>query len=219
MGGGRVAVRVRAGPRLEGALRIDIADLAQPSHSFGECPDRPRTGGRLQRMSKLPPDIARYIQGPGPESLQFDFLIGDWTVEGTRYAPTGEIAMSYTGVWRAEYRHDKRMVVDDFSIHLPDGTEVSSFVTVRSYSPLTNRWEIAGLGAFQTAMQGEWFGAWSDGEMVLQAKARGPDGRDVRNRIRFHDIAAETFHWESLISFDDGATWMKAASLIATRKR
>lgn len=166
----------------------------------------------------LPPEVVRYIQGAGPENLQFDFLIGDWTVEGMRFAPSGEVILTYAGKWQAEYRHDKRMVVDDFSVHLPNGQEVASFVSVRSYSPISKRWEIAGLGAFQPAMEGEWFGEWADGEMVLQAKGNGPDGREVRNRIRFHTITPDSFHWESRISVDSAATWVKAASLQAIRK-
>ena len=169
-------------------------------------------------IPKIPPDIERYIQGAGLESLQFDFLIGDWSVEGTRYAPSGAALMTYGGRWTAEYRHDKRIVVDDFSVHLPNGLEVSSFVTVRSYSPLTKRWEIAGLGAFQPALVGEWFGNWADGAMILQAKGSGPDGREIRNRIRFHEIMPESFHWESCISTDGGSSWVKAATLLATRK-
>jgi len=167
---------------------------------------------------RLPEEVARYIAGIGPEGLQFDFLIGDWTVEGTRFAPSGEAIMTYAGKWTAEYRHDRRVVVDDFSVHLTDGREVSSFITLRSYSPLTKRWEISGLGAFQPALQGEWFGVWADGAMVLHAHGKGPDGREVRNRIRFHGISPESFHWESHMSVDGGVTWVKAAALVAVRK-
>ena len=166
---------------------------------------------------RLPPDIEYYIDASAPENLQFDFLIGEWTVEGTRFAPSGEVLISYGGTWRAEYLHGKRMVLDDFSIHLPTGQEVSAFVTLRSYSPITRRWEIAGLGAFQPALQGEWFGHWADGEMTLLATAKMPDGREVRNRIRFHEITPDTFRWESHNSFDGGATWIKSASLQASR--
>jgi hypothetical protein len=170
------------------------------------------------KRTALPVDLERYIDGPGPESLQFDFLIGDWAVEGTRFSPSGDVLATYFGRWQAEYRHDKRMVVDDFSIHLPNGQEISSFVTVRSYSPLTQRWEIAGLGAFQPALQGEWFGNWTDGTMILQAKGKGPEGHEIRNLIKFHEITPESFHWESRTSLDGGVTWILAASVFATRR-
>lgn len=169
------------------------------------------------RAVAMQPEIARYIRGAETENLQFQFLIGDWTVEGSRFTTSGDIQMQYSGTWRAQYMHGKRIVLDDFAVQLPSGEEVSSFVTLRSYCPLTQRWEIAGLGAFQPAMNGEWFGHFRDKEMVLQAMARLADGSVVRNRIRFHDIAPDRFRWESHNSFDDGENWARAASLIAVR--
>lgn len=166
----------------------------------------------------IPPEMARYIRGAEVENLQFQFLIGDWRVEGSRFTAAGDIQTRYSGVWRAQYMHGKRIVLDDFAVQLPSGEEVSSFVTLRSYCPLTQRWEIAGLGAFQPAMNGEWFGRMEDDEMVLQATARLADGSVVRNRIRFHDIAPGRFRWESHNSFDDGGSWVRAASLIAVRR-
>ena len=166
----------------------------------------------------MPPEIARYIRGAEIENLQFGFLIGDWTVEGSRFTTSGDIQMRYVGTWSAQYMHGKRIVLDDFAVQLPSGEEVSSFVTLRSYCPLTQRWEITGLGAFQPAMNGEWFGHWKDEEMVLQATARLSDGSVVRNRIRFHDIAPDRFRWESHNSSDDGENWFRVASLIAVRR-
>ena len=167
---------------------------------------------------EMPQEIARYLRGAETENLQFQFLIGDWTVEGSRFTTSGDIQMRYSGTWRAQYMHAKRIVLDDFAVQLASGEEVSSFVTLRSYCPLTQRWEIAGLGAFQPAMNGEWFGQWKDEEMVLQATARLADSSVVRNRIRFHDIASDRFRWESHNSFDDGESWVRVASLIAVRR-
>ncbi|WP_426042742.1 hypothetical protein [Brevundimonas sp. TWP2-3-4b1] len=166
----------------------------------------------------MPPEIARYIRGAETENLQFEFLIGEWTVEGCRFTASGDVAMRYSGTWRAQYMHDKRIVLDDFTMRLPSGQEVSSFVTLRTYCSLTQRWEMAGLGALQPAMNGEWFGRLTGEEMVLQATARLADGSVVRNRIRFHDIAPDRFRWESHNSFDDGGSWVPAANMIVTRR-
>ena len=166
----------------------------------------------------MPPEIAHYIRGAETENLQFQFLIGDWTVEGCRFTMSGDVLMRYSGTWRAQYMHGKRIVLDDFATQLPTGEEVSSFVTLRSYCSLTERWEMAGLGAFQPAMNGEWFGHLRGEEMVLQATARLTDGSVVRNRIRFHDIAPDQFRWESHNSFDDGESWVLAASMIVVRR-
>ena len=45
---------------------------------------------------QVPPEILAYLRGPTEESLHFDFLIGEWQVEGRRYGPGGE--QPYTGV-------------------------------------------------------------------------------------------------------------------------
>jgi hypothetical protein len=170
------------------------------------------------QTEKIPPDVARYLRGVSADSLQFDFLAGEWTVEGTRYGGDGEILQNYIGAWRAEYRHDRRMVIDDFTIHAPSGQEVSAFVTLRTYCDMTKRWEIAGLAPFQPAMRGTWFGHWVDGEMRLTVEAAGPDGKPIRNEIRFYAIKPDGFSWESRTSRDDGRTWIKVASLVATRR-
>ena len=166
---------------------------------------------------KLPPEVMRYLEGAVAENLQFDFLIGEWNVEGIRYAPSGEMLVKYGAKWRAQYLHEKRIVFDDFTVFLPSGQEASSFITLRSYCALTKRWEITGLGGLQPALNGEWFGHWRDGEMLLRAKALTSDQKVIHNQIRFFDIEANQFAWESHNSFDDGRNWTKNASLIASR--
>ena len=95
------------------------------------------------------------MQDPTEESLQFEFLIGEWRVDGRRYGPNGE--QQYAGRWQAQYLHGKRMVMDDFTVLAPSGQEVSAFITLRTFSPFTRRWEIAGMAALQPAVNGKWF--------------------------------------------------------------
>ena len=109
------------------------------------------------------------MKGGNAESLQFEFLIGDWDVKGMRYKPDGSVLLEYKARWSAHYLNGKRMIIDDFKTYSPSGQEVSSYVTLRTYSEVTGRWEMAGLSALQPAMNGEWFGLWKDGEMRLEA--------------------------------------------------
>lgn len=164
---------------------------------------------------QIPPEVLAYLRGPTEDSLQFDFLIGEWHVEGRRYGPSGE--QPYSGSWRAQYLHGKRMVMDDFTVYGPGGQEVSGFVTLRTFSPISGRWEMAGMGALQPAVNGKWFGNLVDGEMHLEAEGTAPNGQLVRSRIRFHDIQQSSFRWENHMSFDGGASWVRVASLDATR--
>jgi hypothetical protein len=167
----------------------------------------------------IPPEVLRYIKEPVAESKQFDFLIGEWTVDGVRYKEDGTPLLKYKAVWSAVHLNGGRMVMDDFKALGPAGQPVSSFVTLRTYSEATHRWELAGLQALSPSMPSEWYGVAKEGEMLLDATARTPAGDTVKTRIRFFNIAAESFSWESLMSLDQGKSWRKVAELKATRAR
>jgi hypothetical protein len=166
---------------------------------------------------QVPPEVARYSKGATPETRQFDFLIGDWTIDGTRFRPDGSVLTAYKGIWSARYLNEGRMVLDDFKVLAPTGAVISSFVTLRTYCELTARWEMQGLAALQPAMPVEWYGHWKDGEMLLEAVGKNPRGDTVRTAIRFFDIQPRRFSWESKMSADEGQTWMRMASLEAIR--
>ncbi|KRD21877.1 hypothetical protein ASE39_05620 [Acidovorax sp. Root267] len=167
---------------------------------------------------QIPPEIARYLQGPASEAKQFDFLIGDWNVEASRYKEDGTPAFNYRALWSAKPLNEGRMIMDDFQALGPTGVPVSSFVTLRTYSEITKRWEIVGLQALQSAVPTEWHGTSKDGEMLLDAIATLPNGHRVHTKIRFFEIAPDSFAWESSMTVDQGNTWRKTASLKATRK-
>jgi hypothetical protein len=166
---------------------------------------------------QIPPEVLRYIKEPVAESKQFDFLIGDWNVDGIRYKEDGTPLLKYKALWSAVHLNGGRMVMDDFRALGPAGQPVSSFVTLRTYSEVTHRWELAGLQALSPSMPTEWHGEAKDGEMLLDATARIPTGDTVQTRIRFFNIAAESFSWESSMSMDQGKSWRKVAELKAVR--
>ncbi len=167
--------------------------------------------------SAVPPDIARYLKGAGPQSRQFDFLIGRWTVAAEVFNPDGSLLRQYTARWDAQSLNNGRMVMDDFRAQGPNGQDISSFVTLRTWSELTNRWEITGLGALQPTINMQWHGQWQQGEMQMEAVGTDPAGATVHTRIRFFAIEAQAFRWESQVSRDAGNTWCKAAALRASR--
>jgi len=168
---------------------------------------------------QVPPEVARYIKGSGLESKQFDFLIGDWDVDATRFKDDGTPLFKYMAAWNAMYLNGGRMVMDDFRALGPNGQPVSSFVTLRTYSEVTQRWELTGLQALQPAMQSEWHGVSKDGEMLLDATGKAPSGDLIKTRIRFFNISADAFSWESSMSLDQGKSWKKTAELRAVRVR
>ena len=166
---------------------------------------------------QIPPEVLRYISGATAESRQFDFLVGDWDVQATRFKEDGSTLFQYKAAWNAKLLNDGRMLMDDFKALSPTGQPVSSFVTLRTYSAITRRWEITGLGAFQPTTISEWYGHSQSAEMLLFAKGKAPNGAFVQTRIRFFDIKANSFSWETHLSSDDGKIWLKTASLSATR--
>lgn len=189
-----------------------LASATQSTTSQGKTMNESK-----EQTPQIPPDVLRYLKGAPPESLQFDFLIGDWDVAGTRYNPDGSVQMQYKASWTAKYLNDKRMVMDDFKALAPTGQDVSSYVTLRTYSEVTHRWEMSGLSALQPAMNAAWSGVWRDGEMQIEAVGKMPNGGTMMNRIRFFQIEKNSFKWESRISLDEGKNWGLNASLIATR--
>lgn len=168
---------------------------------------------------QVPPEVLRYINAPVPESKQFDFLIGDWNVDAIRYGEDATPLLQYKAVWSAHHLNGGRMIMDDFKALGPTGQPVSSFVTLRTYSEATRRWELAGLQALQPSMPSDWHGVAKDGEMLLDATARTAAGEMIRTKIRFFEIALNSFSWESSMSLDQGKSWRKTAELKATRAR
>ena len=165
----------------------------------------------------IPPHIVRYLAGAPEEAGQFEFLIGRWTVQGRRYDASGSVQLRYQARWRAEYLHDRRMVLDDFTFVSPSGEEVSSFLTLRTFAPASSRWEIAGLAALEPGLNGQWNGCSVGTEMHLYAEIRMPDGTILHNRERFYNIEPNSFQWESENSSDGRATWILVSNLIANR--
>jgi hypothetical protein len=166
---------------------------------------------------QIPPDVARYLKGVPAEGHQFDFLIGDWNVAATRYKEDGSVVLQYKASWSAQSLNDGRMIMDDFKALAPTGQPISSFVTLRTYSEATGRWELQGLAALQPASPLEWHGSWQEGQMVLNAFGQDTDGMPLRTRIRFSRIRRDSFFWESELTRDGGRSWFRNATLEAIR--
>lgn len=198
--------------------------LAATPASVNPDSDAPSTPIQQQPMNatqkasaSIPPEIVRYLAGGSPESRQFDFLIGHWSVAARAFNEDGTVLRQYAAHWDAQSLNGGRMVMDDFRAQTPDGRDMSSFVTLRTWCESTGRWELTGLSAFQPAVQTRWHGQWHDGEMRLEASGKDPQGFAVDTRIRFFDIEPDRFAWESHLSWDGGKTWVRTASLVASR--
>jgi len=161
--------------------------------------------------------ILSYRQGVPEESAQFDFLIGEWDTRSMRYRADGSEIGGYDGTWRAKHLHDARMILDEFTARLDDGSEIAYMATLRTFSTGTRRWEMTFLIAHQPQLITSFSGVFEDGEMVLDGSGRTLAGRPVLSRVRFFDITATSFEWENRVSLDDGATWYRDSTISAKR--
>ncbi len=173
---------------------------------------------KISEENIVPQEVIDYVKGADSDVFnQFDFLIGDWVVKGVRYLP-GNGEQTYDGRWSAKYLNEGRMIMDEFRALGPGGQEVSSYVTLRTYSPRSNRWEMTGLGALMPmASIDEWHGSLKDDEMHMFVRGRSPEWDVALNTIRFFDIGKDSFNWESKMSFDGGASWINIGGLTAQR--
>jgi hypothetical protein len=187
------------------------------SGSSASTQERPTMQRSDSPTPQIPTEVARYLRGAPSEARQFDFLIGTWDVSATRYKDDGSVLLQYKASWNAQTLNEGRMIMDDFKALAPTGEPISSFVTLRTYSDATRRWELQGLAALQPTAALEWHGIWRDGQMVLDAEGQGPDGKPLKTRIRFFQIEKDRFSWESQVSRDGGRTWFRSASLNAVR--
>jgi len=147
----------------------------------------------------------------------FDFLIGRWRVRHRRL--------------RTRLRGDTRWeefagtctswpilaglgTVDDNLIALPAGAYRAA--TLRQFDPAARRWSIWWIDARRPGIEPPVHGGFADGigtflgDDVL-------DGRAIRVRFVWSDIAASTARWEQAFSADGGATWETNWQMAFTR--
>jgi len=161
--------------------------------------------------------VLAYMQGTPDESSQFDFLLGEWEARTTRYRADGSEIAGYGGTWRARHLHDRRILLDEFTARLDDGSEISYMATLRTYCASTQRWEMTFLIAHQPQLISSFSGIWADGQMRLEGSGRTLAGQAVLARVRFFEITPTSFEWENHVSLDGGMTWYRDSAISARR--
>jgi hypothetical protein len=176
------------------------------------------TTNETHAVLMTPESVAAYVKGVPTQTSEFDFLIGEWDAQATRYAPDGSVLLRHRAEWRARPMHGGRILLDDYVAYLPDGTAIGSFATLRTFSEETNQWEMTFLVAHQRQLVGSFVGQRVGDEMHLRAVGHDLEGKAVSARVRFFAITADSFEWEQELSIDGGATWSLDVSITAKRK-
>lgn len=157
--------------------------------------------------------------GPHPavadKMAPFAPLIGDWDVDITNYAPDGT-ATVVIGEWHFGWGLDGRAIVDIWIAprrELRGPEHAGSWgITIRFYDPAIDAWRSTWLEQSHAVVM-PFIGHLIDGEIVLE----GSFTPGTLSRWIFSEIAAETFHWRSVESIDDGATWRLEQEMAARR--
>lgn len=133
-----------------------------------------------------------------PAAEQFEFWHGTWRAEtvagGTEPSVIARNEVSW--LW------GRAALLEEFSMPVAQRTFHGRSISV----------PVAGRGWCQTWVDSDgqyldFVGGRVDDEMLLERTSAGADGNAVRQRMRWWDIAPDTFSWDWLHAGDDAAEW------------
>lgn len=154
------------------------------------------------------------------ESLQFDFIIGDFDIVDKTYNVfDGSLEGHYGLKHHSYYKDDQRMVVNELTYYNIDQPDVvigygSSLCT---YSESLGKWVTTYLPSGNASAQVA-TGWWEDGEMHQTGGGQLPTGGTLTARAKFYDITKNSFKWKQEFTLDDGETWHLEQTHTAQRR-
>src|SRR5256885_5545438 len=146
---------------------------------------------------------------PPPEASQFDFLLGEWTVDVTSKAPG--TPPQYRGVWRAAKTLNGLGIVDEYGVVDDAGRIVYAGTTLRVFDTKAGSWTmryVDELGG-ETGRWSELAGVKDGAEMHVEQRGQSRDGGTTVLKIRYYNIQPDHFSWVADHSSDGGATWVR----------
>src|SRR5947207_1498888 len=148
-------------------------------------------------------------QGPPPEASQFDFLVGEWSVDVTSKSPG--TPPRYHGVWRAAKTLNGLGMVDEYGVLDDAGRIVYAGTTLRVFDTKAATWTMRYVDEFggETGRWSELVGVKQGSEMHVEQHWQSPDGRTTILKIRYYNIQPDHFSWAAEHSSDGGTTWVR----------
>jgi hypothetical protein len=134
---------------------------------------------------------------------QFDFLEGQW--DAVCRVPSKDGWEEGPGTLTASRALDGLVSVELFEGIYHGGALKG--LGLRAFNRETREWEHTWTDTLDPAHFHVWKGAFREGKIDLFAEWTDADGREVRSRLTWSDIRADTAHWQSARSFDGGRTW------------
>ncbi len=141
------------------------------------------------------------LKAPPPGASQFDFLVGEWTVDVA--SKSANAPPRSRGVWQARK-----------TLNGP-GT------TLRAFDTKTGTWTMRYIDQFggQTGRWSERVGTKEGQEIHVEQRGRSADGRTMILKIRYFDIQPNHFRWTADQSSDGGRTWVREYLRIEATRR
>ena len=161
-------------------------------------------GNERYRQALARVESNRYPCRTNPEVRQFDFWLGDWSVQ---------IGGTEIGINRIEQTIDRCALLENWET--PAGPNGKS---LNYWDPMMRRWRQ--IFIFDVGVVNDYTGEWKDGEMrFLSAPARTAAGRTVHYRMTFIPVARDTVRQRIEVSADSGRSWTPNFDALYIRRR
>ena len=158
-----------------------------------------------------------------PEARQFDFWLGDWTIEQRILRQDGSYAEfpARTSVRPTAAGcaliEEWRGTVQFFWTGMDAPAELHG-LSVRAWDPATHAWVIHWLDDMDPALGEPFVGGFEEGSGTFTRTTTGPDGVERFSRIRFERRADGVVEWSLATSRDAGESWTTLWSMHMTRE-
>lgn len=155
------------------------------------------------------------------EARQYDFLVGQWSLEVKVPATTLAAKLHGTpklvGTWKGWRAFDGYGVEDELRITDAAGNPVNLTHSLRYFDRNARQWSITALDAYRGKVV-TLASTWSDGAMTVTSRGVDQEGKAFLQRARFFDITASSFSYRQDRSFDEGKKWTEGTLRIEAKK-
>ena len=174
-------------------------DALRAARDFDRLRDQARYRQAFARV-----ESNRYPCRSNAEVRQFDFWLGDWSVQ---------VQGTEVGINRIEQTIDKCALLENWET--PGGPNGKS---LNYWDPMLRRWRQ--IFIFDIGVVNDYTGEWKDGEMrFLSAPAMTAAGRTVHYRMTFIPMARDTVRQRIEVSSDSGRSWTPGFDALYIRRR
>ena len=155
------------------------------------------------------------------EAHQFDFLLGEWTVEAkplvNSLAAKIHGVPKLVGTWRAWRAMDGWGLTDELRLLDASGNPRSVSHAVRVVEANGQHWKQVTVDAFRGSVT-QSDATWNGTAMQVTGGGTDDNGKVFRSRIRFSEITPTSFTYRIDRSWDLGKTWSEGVLTITAKR-